>query len=225
MEASHLASGSGGDGYQGKIYVLEGSCPNGHRVASEIDVAANDAAYLVRDACANLPRPKRVDVSYTDKSRTALTYAGKTYTASSAAPSSPAAVATFRGLDMNVDEAVTSPNNPEPGLLFVSTITDVTTIRQFDRAGSYTISVSGFGQSADGIFPQVQIVVDGVVIGSTEFNVEWQPVGHPARVEAITREFSFNVEAGLHEINILYTNDYFVTVGDRNFFLGEVSIR
>lgn len=85
---------------------------------------------------------------------------------------------------------------------------------EFARAGRYTLAIFAGGTPAAGVFPRIEVAVDGVAAGAVQLT------SGGMRAYRLTTE----VGAGKHRITLSYTNDAWAPPEDRNLVVGGLTI-
>lgn len=81
------------------------------------------------------------------------------------------------------------------------------------QQGQYELRVRAKGQRLGGVAPQMNVYVDGALVGVTRPNTAWAD-----------HTFPVSLGAGPHDIKISYTNDYSNKNGDRNLHIDRVDL-
>ncbi|HUT36371.1 MAG TPA: endo-1,4-beta-xylanase [Planctomycetota bacterium] len=86
---------------------------------------------------------------------------------------------------------------------------------RFEKAGTYEIIVRAYGTPAKGVWPRMELVLDGqakqaVTVDKREF---------------ADYGFKLDVPAGLHTLGVAFTNDAVAGNEDRNLYLDKIEIR
>jgi GH35 family endo-1,4-beta-xylanase len=85
----------------------------------------------------------------------------------------------------------------------------------FKDGGDYQVDVEARGTPAVGAWPQMEIVVDGDVIATTEVTTP----------DVKTFSFPLKIIPGLHRIVVRYTNDFKTDTEDRNLYVKEMTLK
>jgi endo-1,4-beta-D-glucanase Y len=96
----------------------------------------------------------------------------------------------------------------------IYTTAGISDVFRLTKSGSYTIWIESAGTAANGVYPNMAVLVDGVQIGLKTVQ------GTTYR----TRGFRFAATPGNHRIEIRFVNDASGSQGDRNLYLGKVKI-
>ncbi len=124
--------------------------------------------------------------------------------------SSPTPVATVRAIDMS---ATTGAANGDGTFNLWSNGT-VSSSVNFPKAANYLLDVTAFGSVDRGVWPIMQILVDGIVVQS--FNVNSTSLSH--------YQINSQISSGNHVVAIGFTNDAYDAPEDRNLYVGTLAI-
>ncbi|HEX9816906.1 MAG TPA: carbohydrate-binding domain-containing protein, partial [Candidatus Thermoplasmatota archaeon] len=80
-------------------------------------------------------------------------------------------------------------------------------------AGQFELRVRAKGDRLSGISPQMNVYVDGVLLGGKRPDTVWA-----------NHAFPIALEAGSHTVKIAFTNDYANSTGDRDLHLDRVEL-
>ncbi len=81
------------------------------------------------------------------------------------------------------------------------------------QSGQYELRVRAKGERLSGIAPQMNVYVDGVLLGGKRPDTEWAD-----------HAFPISLGAGSHSVKIAFTNDYNNGSGDRNLHVDNVDL-
>lgn len=85
---------------------------------------------------------------------------------------------------------------------------------RFQNAGSYGVVVRAWGSVADGVWPEMALLVDGKAVKTVTVD----------RREPEDYRFNMELSAGVHEIAVAFLNDALVGQEDRNLYLKQLTI-
>jgi hypothetical protein len=112
------------------------------------------------------------------------------------------------------DMLIKSTGKQEGAIWDIFSIGFVSNKFSFPTTGTYLIKVNAFGSVAATVWPYMEIRVDKVVVYATTVS---SATLAPYTVAA-------NITAGVHDIEVGFTNDYSNATEDRNLYVGTVSV-
>jgi len=101
------------------------------------------------------------------------------------------------------------------GIVWLNSSGRLQTTVRFTETGIYVFELSGYGTPAQGVYPKVELLIDGASRGSIELNAD-----APRSFSIVT-----NVAAGTHTVQISFINDFYAPPEDRNLGLDFLTIQ
>jgi len=113
---------------------------------------------------------------------------------------------------MEVKEAAIFNRTPEGIALASAGVVEAEV--EFTRGGEYAFSILASGTAVDGIYPRVELRVDGQAVGAVDLQAQgWR-----------TYRLTVPVEAGVHRVGLAFVNDTWKPPEDRNLNIGRLII-